>query len=218
MDELKVCVVEDQALLLKTLSQVLDATKGIARAGSFPNAEAALREMDWGQVDILLADIDLPGMSGVELIRRVKTAAPAIDCMAFTVYEDRSTVFAAIQAGACGYLLKGCPPEELVEALRELHEGGSPMSPRVARKLLQELQATPVPVDRRPAPNAGELLTARELEVLKQVEQGLSYKEVAQALNLSTHTVHGHLKRIYEKFQAHGGREAVAKARKMGVL
>jgi two-component system NarL family response regulator len=213
---MRVCVVEDQALLLKSLCELLASTEGVELAGSHLSAEAALEKTDWTKVDVLLSDIDLPGLSGVELIRRVKVQWPAVNCMAWTVYEDRSTVFAAIKAGACGYLLKGSAPEDVLLALRDLVAGGAPMSPRVARKLLVEFQRTPE--DQRPAADVTEPLTSRELEVLKGIEQGLSYKEIAQALSLSTHTVHGHLKHIYEKFQAHGRRDAIATARRLGVL
>ncbi len=213
---MRVCVVEDQALLLKSLSELLASAEGVELAGSHLTAEAALLQTDWAQVDVLLSDIDLPGVSGVELIRRVKAQWPHVNCMAYTVYEDRSTVFAAIKAGACGYLIKGSAPEDVLLALKELQAGGAPMSPRVARKLLLEFQSTPA--DQRPAADVSELLTTRELEVLKGIEQGLSYKEIAQSLSLSTHTVHGHLKHIYEKFQAHGRRDAIATARRLGVL
>lgn len=211
---MKLCIVEDDRLLLTNLSLLLNGEPGMEVAGAHASAEDALREVDFTAVDVLLADIDLPGISGVELIRAVKQKTPAVNCMAHTISEDRATVFAAIKAGACGYLSKGCSPRELVESIRELHEGGSPMSPRVARKVILDIQdaqregESPAPI----------ILSPRESEVLKGIERGLSYKEIAAALSISTHTVHAHIKNIYEKIQARTRTEALRKARNLGVL
>ena len=137
--------------------------------------------------------------------------------MALTVYEDRESVFAAIMAGACGYLLKGVAFDELVASLRQLQSGGAPMSPNIARRLLVDIQNSSVPRLASPPPPP-QLLSARELAILRHIEQGLSYKEIAQLLGISTHTVHSHLKSTYEKFRAHGRHEAVIKARRLGIL
>jgi DNA-binding NarL/FixJ family response regulator len=149
-------------------------------------------------------------MSGVELIRRVKRAYPDMDIMAFTIFEDRDTVFAAIKAGASGYILKGSSPRELLEALTSLSQGGAPMSPKIARKVIREFQPAG---DEQVSP-----LSHRELEILKSIEQGLSYKEIADRRCISPHTVHTHIKNIYEKLQVKDRPNAILKARKKGII
>ena len=148
------------------------------------------------------------------MIRLVKQGHPGVNCMAYTVYEDRGTVFSAIKAGACGYLVKGCSPRELVESLRDLHQGGAPMTPRIARKVLLDIQ------ERNGNAAGGEqvALSGRESDILRHVERGLSYKEIAATLQISPHTVHTHIKNIYEKVHATSRDEALRRARNLGVL
>lgn len=214
MSAIRLCIVEDDSLLLNNLSLLLRGESGFVVAGAFSNAESALGAVEWGQVDVLLSDIDLPGMSGVELIRAVKGKHPSLNCMALTIYEDRSTVFAAIKAGACGFLVKGASPRELIESLRELHDGGAPMSPKIARKVLLDIQG-----GERPAAGEGPpLLSERELQILRQLERGLSYKGIAAELGISPHTVHTHIKNVYEKVHARGRADVLRKARNLGAL
>ncbi len=214
MNDVRICIVEDDSLLLDNLSLLLRGEAGFVVAGAFSDAETALGSMSWRDVDVLLSDIDLPGMSGVELIRALKERHPSLNCMAYTIYEDRSTVFAAIKAGACGFLIKGASPRELIESLRELHEGGSPMSPRIARKVLLDIQD-----DGRPAGGgAPPILSDREIQILRQLERGLSYKGIAVELHISPHTVHTHIKNIYEKVHANGRADVLRKARNLGAL
>jgi two-component system NarL family response regulator len=208
---MNVAIVEDNQSLLDNLRLLLQGESGCCVTGAWRSAEEALSSASWARTNILLADIDLPGISGVELIGRIKEKYPHVDCMAYTVSEDRATVFSAIQAGACGYLLKGSTPRELIEALHHLHEGGAPMSPRIARKVICQFQAMS---DTPPAD--GECLTRREQDVLRCLEQGRSYKEIGSALAISPHTVHSHIKRIYEKLQSQSRQEAALKARKRG--
>jgi len=209
---MRVCIVEDHRMLLDNLRLLLTGEPGVEVAGAHASAEDALAETRFEAVDVLLADIDLPGMSGVELIRRVKEAHPQVNCMAYTIFEDRATVFAAIKAGACGYLLKGCSPRELLESLRELHEGGAPMSPRIARKVILDIQEPAAGQTEGPA------LSAREVDILRQIERGQSYKEIAASLGISRHTVHSHIKNIYEKVHARDRQEALRRARNLGAL
>ena len=206
---MNLCLVEDNASLLKSLVARLSREPDIRVLSANASAEEALDQCPWGEVDILLADIDLPGISGIELIRRIRENLPAVLPMAFTICEDRATVFAALKAGAFGYVLKGDSPQMLVESLRELALGGSPMSPSIARQVIREFH---------PADEDGEALTAREGAVLKLVAEGRLYKEIAEAFGLSTHTVHSHIKRIYGKLHAHGRTDAVEKAREAGIL
>jgi two-component system NarL family response regulator len=210
----RVCVVEDNKLLLDNLSMLLGGESGIDVAGTHGSAEEALDGTPWEEVDVLLADIDLPGMSGVEMIRLVKRDHPRVNCMAYTVYEDRATVFSAIKAGACGYLVKGCSPRDLVESLRELHEGGAPMTPRIARKVLLDIQVGEGEV----LDGDSVTLSVREAAILKEVERGLSYKQIAATLSISPHTVHTHIKNIYEKVHANSRDEALRRARNLGVI
>ncbi|MBI5482094.1 MAG: response regulator transcription factor [Deltaproteobacteria bacterium] len=211
---MRICIVEDDRLLLESLCQLLGGERGVEVVGAYTSAEEAQREAPWAAVDVLLADINLPGASGVELIRARKLADPGLNCMAYTIFEDRSTVFAAIKAGACGYLLKGASPRELIESLRELHEGGAPMSPKIARKVILEIQQG----DRTEEAAGADVLSRREVEILKLIEAGRSYKEIAAALGISAHTVHSHIKHIYEKVHAHGRNEALRRARNLGAL
>lgn len=212
---MNICIVEDHRLLLDNLRLLLQGEPDIEVTGAFASAEEALAATDWGRTDLLLADIDLPGMSGVELIRRVKQDCPAVDAMAYTISEDRAVVMAAIRAGASGYLLKGSTPRVLIESVRELHEGGAPMSPKIARKLIAELRLH----DESPGANGSRIgLTQREIEVVRLVERGLAYGEISDALHISPHTVHSHIKHIYEKIHASSRGEMLVKARKLGVI
>jgi DNA-binding NarL/FixJ family response regulator len=211
---MRIVIVEDQKLLRDNLSLLLGGENGMAVAGAFGSAEDALAGTDWQQVDVLLADIDLPGISGVDLVREVKARCSTVNCMAYTIYEDRATLFSAIKAGACGYLLKGCSPRELVESVRELYAGGAPMSPKIARRVILDIQADGQAHEEQPAA----VLSKSEIAVLRHIEQGHSYKEVGRALSISPHTVHTHIKRIYEKVQAKDRDEALRRARHLGVL
>lgn len=208
---MKICIVEDNKPLLGNLRLLLDGEPGFSVTGVYASAEEALRAFPWDGADILLADLDLPGRSGVELIRQVHESNPAIQVLVYTISEERETVFAAIKAGAMGYLLKGCPPRELIEALRSLYQGGAPMSPKIARKVIGELQNPGKRSDT-------DLLSRREKDILAGISLGRSYKELSQALNISPHTVHTHIKKIYEKLQAFSRAEALQKARSLGVI
>jgi len=208
---MKICIVEDNKPLLENLRLLLEGEPGFSVAGVYASAEEALRALPWDGAEILLADIDLPGLSGVDLIRQVHQTNPAIQALVYTLSEERDTVFAAIKAGAMGYLLKGCPPRELIEALRSLYQGGAPMSPKIARKVIGEMQNP----GKRPE---ADLLSAREKDILSGIALGRSYKDLSQALNISPHTVHTHIKKIYEKLQAFSRSDALQKARDLGVI
>lgn len=207
---MKICIVEDNKALRQNLVLLLSGETGFTVTGAFGRAEEALKFLPASSTTILLLDIGLPGMSGVELIAKVKPLMPNLKIMAYTVSEYRETVFAALKAGACGYLLKGCPPRELIESLRSLHQGGAPMSPKIARKVIQEFQA--------PNIRQEDLLTPREKEILSQVAAGCAYKEIGSKLFISPHTVHTHIKNIYEKLQVCSRSEVLQKAHQMGVI
>jgi two-component system NarL family response regulator len=208
---MKICIVEDNKPLLANLRLLLEGEPGFSVTGAYSSAEEALRALPWDGAEILLADIDLPGLSGVDLIRQVNQKCPAIQALVYTLSEERDTVFAAIKAGAMGYLLKGCPPRDLIEALSSLYQGGAPMSPKIARKVIGEMQNPGKPPD-------ADLLSRREKDILAGIALGRSYKDLSQALNISPHTVHTHIKKIYEKLQAFSRADALQKARDLGVL
>ncbi len=206
-----VCVVEDNIELLENLAPLIELLDDLSLAGAYTNAEDALEQANWQQVDVLLSDIDLPGMTGVELIRAACALNPDLLSLAYTVYEDRETVFGALEAGAYGYVLKGNTFDELVDAIRQLVQGGAPMSAAVARKVICNFHA-------QSAIEHCEPLSVREKNLLVLVSDGLGYKEIASQLHISTHTVHAHIRNIYGKLHASNRSEALAIASKLGYL
>jgi two-component system NarL family response regulator len=208
---MKLVIVEDDPILLESLKLLLSGETGITVAGAFGSAEEALRALRKSSPEVMLADLGLPGMSGIELIKQAKDNMPDLEIIAHTVFEDRENVFSAIKAGASGYILKGSSPREIVEAIHEIHKGGAPMSPKIARKVIHEFQDENIEEQQY-------ILSQRERDILKCVEQGLTYKEISLRLNISSHTVHTHIKNIYEKLQAKDRGEALVKARKTGMI
>lgn len=203
-------LVEDNGVTRETLNLLLSGEASIDSVATYGSAEEFLRSMEVSSPEILLVDLDLPGMNGTELIQRVKQLEPALEIMVYTIFEDRETVFAAIKAGASGYILKGSSPRELIESLQSLHQGGAPMSPKIARKIIHEFQQLPEELDNP--------LSPRESAIVRCIEQGLSYKEIADRFCISPHTVHTHIKNIYEKLQAKGRRDALNRARRIGII
>lgn len=179
-------------------------------AAAVGSAEEALPAIQKTSPDVMLIDLGLLGMSGVDLIKKVKDKFPEIEKMTHTIFEDKESVFSAIKAGASGYILKGSTPREIIEALNNLHAGGAPMSPKIARKVIQGLKGETV--------NEQYLLSRREREIVREIEKGLSYKEIADRFHISHHTVHSHIKKIYEKLQAKDREGALIMARKKGFL
>lgn len=207
---MRLVIIEDDPMQRENLKLLLGGEPGITVTGAYPSAEEALRGIKKAAPEVVLCDLGLPGMSGIELIKTLKKSMPAIEFMAHTVFDDRENVFSAIKAGASGYLLKGSSPRELIEALNELYKGGSPMSPKIARRVIHEFQDE----------DLGEqfILSQREKAIIKCVEHGMTYKEIAVELSISAHTVHSHIKRIYEKLHAKDRGEALNNARKTGMI
>ncbi len=203
-------IVEDDGMLRENLKLLLNGEPGIDVVGTFGSAEEAMAGLAACSPDILLVDLGLPGLSGVEFIEMAKQEMPALEIMAHTIYEDRDTVFSAIKAGASGYLLKGSSPREIVESLHSLHQGGAPMSPKIARKVIGEFRLNSI--------SEQYVLSQREKEILKQIDAGFSYKEISNRLCISPHTVHSHIKKIYEKLQAHNRQEALSSARRKSII
>ncbi len=207
---MRVAIVEDNRLLLDSLKLLLSGEPGISIVGAFVTAEDALKGLQHSVPDIMVVDLGLPRMSGIEMIKKVKDKMPEIEIMAHTIYEDKENVFSAIKAGASGYLVKGSSPREVIEALHSLHQGGAPMSPKIARKVIMEFQDEGI--------NKQYILSPREKEILREIENGLSYKDISAKFNISPHTVHTHIKNIYEKLQAKDRQEALISARKKGII
>lgn len=214
----RICFVEDDRVLLRGLRETFEREVDFTVAGSYLTAERALKDADWETIQVLIVDIELPGMNGVDLVTRLALKYPHLQIMVYTIAEDRPTVLSAIKRGATGYLVKGSSSSALVTAVRELLLGGAPMTPKIAREIIRELQ-----------PRAGEpgvegeedreaLLSDREREVLQWISLGHSRTGIARTLNISAGTVHTHIKNIYTKLQAHNRTEAINRARDLGEL
>jgi DNA-binding NarL/FixJ family response regulator len=198
-----VSIVEDNEQLRATLARVIGRAEGFQCLSHYATAEAALEGLPKDRPNVVLMDINLPGLNGVECVRQLKLVAPNVLPVMLTVYEDTDNIFAALAAGAAGYLLKRTKSAELLEAIREVHRGGSPMTTHIARKVTQSFQ--------RASPQSTENLSEREQEVLDCLSQGFLYKEIAEKLGISYETVHTYIRRIYEKLQVRTRTEAVAK-------
>jgi DNA-binding NarL/FixJ family response regulator len=200
-----VSIVEDNEQLRTTLARVIGRAEGFRCLSQYGDAESALEGLPKDAPEVVLMDINLPAMNGVECVRRLKQAAPNIQVVMLTVYEDTDNIFNALTAGAAGYLLKRTKSVELLEAIREVHRGGSPMTTHIARKVTQSFQRV------GPSSQPTENLSEREQEVLDCLSQGFLYKEIAEKLGISYETVHTYIRRIYEKLQVRTRTEAVAK-------
>jgi DNA-binding NarL/FixJ family response regulator len=200
-----VAIVEDDTLIREHLSRLIDGAAGFRSAGLYADAEQALHAVPRDPPDLVLMDLNLPGVSGIECVRRLKKLLPGLQILVLTVYEDSDKVFAALEAGAGGYLLKRTRPDKLLEAIRDLHEGGAPMSSYIARKVVQSFQKSTLHM---PEVNK---LSPREEEVLRLVASGYHNKEIAAQLRVSSETVRVHLRNIYEKLHVNSRSQAVVK-------
>jgi len=208
-DSIKVAIIEDQRTIREGLAALIDGTDGFRCTGRYGSMEEALKQI--GQKtedapDVALLDIGLPGMSGIEGIGLLRERYPAMPVLMLTVYDDDDRIFKAICAGARGYLLKKTPPARLLEGLREVVGGGAPMSPEVARRVLELFQLF------HPPDHVDYQLTPHELRLLKLLVEGHNYKTAAKEVGTSVNTVSFHMKNIYEKLEVHSKSEAVAKA------
>jgi DNA-binding NarL/FixJ family response regulator len=224
---IRLLVVEDQPKILRSQLKLLEGSSAIEVVGTALSGEQALAELERTRPQVILLDLGLPGMSGIEVTRTVKARQPAIEVLVFTIFEEEEKVLAAVQAGASGYLLKGVPSERIVEAIQEVHAGGTVIQPSLARRLLRHFQADrppeaappPAAEPKKPgAPAAPPPLTAREIEILQLIARGLSNAEAAQALSLSRATVRTHLEHIYQKLDVTNRVEAVTEGLKKGLI
>lgn len=211
-DIIKVAIIEDQQVLREGLTFLLDSTEGFRCVGNFGSVEQALRKIADDLPQVGLVDIGLPGMSGIEGIRIMKSRWPQLLLVTLTVYEDDQKIFDALCAGASGYLLKRTPPAQLVESLKEVVSGGAPMSPEVARRVISLFKKI------RPPGYADYHLTPHELRLLRLLVEGHSYKTAAVELGSSINTIGTHMQSIYRKLQVHSKSEAVVKALRSGLI
>ena len=206
---INVSIVEDDAKLRETLVRYLATQPGFRCVSTYGNAEAALADIPKVRPDVVLMDINLPGMTGIECVSRLRQAMPTLKVIMLTVFEEGEQVFNALSAGAFGYLVKSNRPAKIIEAIREVHSGGSPMSGNIARKVVQTLHVQAAARATRRAET--DVLSARELEVLQALSEGHTYKQIAADLNISLGTVRTYIQRIYEKLHVHSHADAVMK-------
>ena len=202
---IRIVIVEDNNALRSSLESLFNRTEGMRTVASLTNLLNVVSEVGAAQPDIILMDIGLPNISGIEGVRTVKTHFPEVQVLMFTVFDDDEKIFDAIRAGASGYLLKKTPPVEIVEAVRELYRGGAPMTSSIARRVIHSFQGAPSTVveDYR--------LTVRENEILYSLVDGLSYKRIADKYCVSISTIRTHICNIYHKLHVNSKAEAVAR-------
>ena len=204
---IRVTIFDDNKNLLNSLYQLINGTPGFVCVGAFPNCNELLSDIKKSNPDVVLMDIEMPGMTGIEAVLVIKEKYPAVKVLMETIFEDDEKVFATICNGADGYILKNTPPSEILDSIKEVYEGGAPMTPSIASKVLKIVR------HKSPAHHENEFnLSDREKEVLKCLVKGMSYKLIADTCFISVETVNGHIKNIYRKLQVHSKSEAVAKA------
>lgn len=201
---IRVAVVEDDPAVRRILCEWINQSPDFSCIYESGDAESALQGLGGAGPEVALVDINLPGASGIECVRRLKPKLPDTQFVMLTVYEDSDHIFAALSAGATGYLLKRTPRDALLTALREVQAGGSPMSSNIARKVVQSLQQP------QPKAHPSDLLSPREAEVLELLSRGHVYKEIAEAIGISLPTVSTYIRRIYEKLHVHSRSQAIA--------
>ena len=203
---IRVVIIEDNRQIREGLRFLINGTSGFQVTGAHGSMEEALREVPAETPDVVLTDLGLPGMSGIDGIRILKASHPGFHFLVLSVYEDDHRIFDAMCAGAYGYLLKKTPPARLIESIREIAEGGAPMSPEVARRVVELFRTV------RPPAQADYGLTPHELRLLRLLVDGHNYKTAAAELDVSVNTVSFHMRKVYDKLQVHSKSEAVAKA------
>lgn len=200
---IKVSIVEDDRVIRESLSDLLNDSDGFKCTGSYGDCESMLKNIGASRPDVILMDIELPGMSGIEGVKKIREKFSKIEVIMLTVHEDPSLVFKALSAGASGYLDKSASEEKILDSIKEICDGGAPMSYKIAKLIVSSFQK-----------KQEEILTEREYDVLNQLCKGHSYKEIAHNLFISIGTVRHHIKNIYFKLHVHSKSEAVAKALK----
>ena len=204
---IRVALVEDDEGIRSSLASLIRRAPALRLAGDYPDAETALKEIPRRPPDVVLMDINLPGLNGVECVRQLKANVPEVQFLMLTVYEDSESLFNSLKAGASGYLLKRTASARLLEAIRDVHTGGSPMTPQLARRVVQFFS--------RPAEGESPVsrLTPGEKEFLEQLANGYAYKEIADRMKISIDTVRSYVRTVYEKLHVHSRTEAALKYR-----
>jgi DNA-binding NarL/FixJ family response regulator len=202
---INVAIVEDDEEIRANLGHRIGANKSFRLQGSYADAESALADLPKQKPEVVLMDINLPGMDGVECVRQLKAKMPQVQFIMLTVYEDNNRLFKSLRAGASGYLLKRTTPAKLAEGIREAFAGGSPMTPQIARRVVQHFQLF------SESDNQMERLTPREHDVIEQLARGFRYKEIEDNLHISAGTLHSYIRNIYEKLHVHSRTEAVVR-------
>jgi DNA-binding NarL/FixJ family response regulator len=201
--KITVSIVEDDVNVRGSLTRLICSTEGFSFVSQHPDAENALKELPIAHPEVVLMDINLPRMNGVECVRRLKELLPETQVVMLTVYEDTNIIFSALSAGASGYLLKKSPPRKITDAIREVHAGGSPMTGHIARKVVASFQKITNPS------HDYEKLSLREHQVIDSLSKGYTYQEIAELLKISYWTVQSHVRHIYEKLHVRSRTEAV---------
>jgi len=211
--DIKVAVFEDNSNMREGLFQLINGSNGFICTGAFPNCDDLVNRIGKSSPDVIVMDIEMPGISGIEGVRQVKELFPEIKVLMETIFEDDEKIFDSICAGAEGYILKNTPPVEILKAIKEVYEGGSPMTPTIANRVLKMVKS------QQPSGSKNIFnLTEREKEILSCLVEGMSYKLIAAECSISIDTVNVHIKNIYKKLQVHSKSEAVAKALKKNLV
>jgi len=212
MPPIAVAIIDDDRALLESLNRIIDGAEGFRCAAAFTSVEEATPVLGRLSPDVLLLDIQLPGVSGDQALDPLRRLCPSMQILMLTVFSERDKVFASLCNGAHGYLLKSTPPEKLLDAIRAARDGGSPISPEIARHIVDLFQKTPPP--RAPA----QALTPQEQRLLVLLAEGYSYQYAADQMNLSVNTIRNYIRSIYEKLHVHSKSEAVSKALRQGLI
>ena len=207
---MKIIFVDDDPVQLDKFRLVMRGEERLEIAGLYANPQQAYAELGACSPDLMITDITMPNMSGIELIKKSKAVLPNMEIIALTAHDDMPTVFEALKAGATGYLLKSISSEELLKAITELDNGGVPITPKIARGIIANIQIGDA--------NTGPVLSGKERDILRQVSLGLSYKEIAKKMYVTTHAIHWHVKSIYKKLHASCREEALIAAKREGFL
>jgi DNA-binding NarL/FixJ family response regulator len=213
MKNIRVVIFEDNANLRQGLFALIEGTEGLQCTGAFGNCDKLIKNITDTKPDVVLMDIEMPGMNGIEAVKTLKPLFPGVKVLMETIFEDDEKVFHSICNGAEGYILKSTPPSQILDAIREVYEGGAPMTPSIASKVLAMFKA-----GTSFSKNESFNLTDRETEVLKFLVDGMSYKRITEKCFISIDTVSSHVKNIYKKLQVHSKSEAVAKAIKGKII
>jgi DNA-binding NarL/FixJ family response regulator len=207
MKKIRVAIFEDNRNLREGLFNLLETSDQFTCAGAFANCERVVENIEETQPDVILMDIEMPLVNGIEAVRLIREKYPDVKILMQTIFEEDEKIFQSICNGAQGYILKNTPPEEILDAIREIYEGGAPMSPIIASKVLRMFK-----FNLSNQKDSSFNLSSREKEILKCLVEGMSYKMIADTCFISADTVNGHIKNIYKKLQVHSKGEAVAKA------